>query len=250
LFTDVASREMSAGCSAACTRRKHHGDFGLIAKDDHDNMALQFPMYDALYAYCRSTTSADGGVINAMWLVSLLVVLAFARGVPAAEATQAVWEALRAPGSVVILRHSFAPGGFDPPDARLDDCSTQRNLDDNGRAQAKRIGEVFREQRIAVGAVLSSPRCRCLDTGRLAFGSAQAWEPLQGALNSSARRERQLAEIKQRIGGHREGAPLVLVTHGSVVSDLTGLNVRMGELVVLRRAADGTHVSAGQLYID
>lgn len=189
-------------------------------------------------------------MISATWRLSLLVVVAFAAAVPGADATPSVWEALRAPGSVVVLRHSFAPGGFDPPDARLDDCSTQRNLDDNGRAQARRIGEAFREQRITVGAVLSSPRCRCLDTGRLAFGHAQAWEPLQGALNSSPRRDRQLAEIKQRIGVHRDGPPLVLVTHGSVVSDLTGLNVRMGEFVVLRRAADGTRVSAGQLYVD
>jgi hypothetical protein len=53
-----------------------------------------------------------------------------------AHGSESVWDALRAPGSVVVLRHSFAPGGFDPPDARLDDCSTQRNLDARGRAQA------------------------------------------------------------------------------------------------------------------
>ncbi len=50
-----------------------------------------------------------------------------------------VWDALLEPGTVVVLRHSYAPGGFDPPDARLDDCSTQRNLDENGRAQARRM---------------------------------------------------------------------------------------------------------------
>jgi broad specificity phosphatase PhoE len=183
-------------------------------------------------------------------LVSVLVLATVAWVVPQAQATEAVWQALRAPGAVVVLRHSFAPGGFDPPDSRLDDCSTQRNLDDAGRAQARRIGEAFRQHGITVGAVLSSPRCRCLDTGRLAFGGAQAWEPLQGALGASERRSRQLAEIRQRMAAHRDGPPLVLVTHGSVVTDLTGLNIRMGEFVVMRRAADGSHVSAGQLYID
>src|SRR5438552_19035995 len=74
-----------------------------------------------------------------------------------AEASDALWEALRAPGSVVVVRHSYAPGTFDPPDAKLEDCSTQRNLDDNGRAQARRIGEAFR--RNGIGIVLSSPRC-------------------------------------------------------------------------------------------
>jgi len=184
------------------------------------------------------------------WRVWLPVLATLASAVPGAEGTEAVWQALRAPGAVVVLRHSFAPGGFDPPQARLDDCSTQRNLDEGGRAQARRIGEAFRQHGIAVGRVLSSPRCRCLDTGRLAFGSAEAWAPLQGALNAPERRDRQLAEIRQRIVAHRDGPPLVLVTHGSVVTDLTTLNIRMGEFVVLRRGADGSHVSAGQLYID
>jgi hypothetical protein len=58
-----------------------------------------------------------------------------------------------------------------------------------------------------------------------------------------------VAEIKEAIAAHRDGPPLVLVTHGSVVSDLTGLNVRMGELVVLRRGGDGVHVVAGRLYV-
>jgi len=173
-----------------------------------------------------------------------------ASGVPIAHGADPVWEALRSPGSVVVLRHSYAPGTFDPPDARLDDCSTQRNLDERGRAQATRVGEAFRQQGIAVGTVQSSPRCRCLETARLAFGRVQPWEPLQGALRDDERRQRQLAEIKEAIAAHRDGPPLVLVTHGSVVADLTGLNVPMGAFVVLRRGADGRHTVAGQLYVD
>jgi broad specificity phosphatase PhoE len=167
-----------------------------------------------------------------------------------AHAAESVWDALRAPGSVVILRHSYAPGGFDPPTARLDDCSTQRNLDATGRAQATRVGEAFRRSGIEVGVVMSSPRCRCMDTGRLAFGRAQVWEPLQGALDDSERLQRQLAEIRRAIAAHRDGPVLVLITHGSVVSDLTGLNIRMGAFVVLRRGADGTHSVAGELYVE
>jgi len=163
-----------------------------------------------------------------------------------AQAAESVWDALRAPGAVVLLRHSFAPGGFDPPGARLDDCSTQRNLDESGRAQATRIGEAFRQNGIAVGVILSSPRCRCLDTARLAFGQGQAWGALQGALNDPERRERQLGEIRKAIDAHGGELPLVLVTHGSVITDLTGLSIRMGEFLVLRRAADGSHPVAGQ----
>ena len=157
---------------------------------------------------------------------------------------------MRAPGSVVVVRHSYAPGSFDPPDARLDDCSTQRNLDDNGRAQARRIGEAFRQHGIAVGRVLSSPRCRCLDTARLAFGRAESWNVLQGALKDPELRRRLVGEIRKAIAAHRDGPPLVLVTHGSVVSDLSGLDIRMGAFVVLRRAPDGSYTVPGQLYVE
>lgn len=183
-------------------------------------------------------------------VVCATAVVASGATVGFAQGAEPVWEALRAPGTVVVLRHSYAPGGFDPPDARPDDCATQRNLDDNGRAQARRIGEAFRQHGIAVGTVLSSPRCRCLDTARLAFGQAQPWLPLQGALRDAELRQRLVAEIKAKIAAHRDGPPLVLVTHGSVVTDLTGLNVRMGELVVFRRGADGAHTVAGQLYVE
>lgn len=167
-----------------------------------------------------------------------------------AGADDAVWQALRASGSVVVLRHSYAPGAYDPPDARLEDCSTQRNLDEAGRAQAQRVGEAFRTNGIVVGAVLSSPRCRCLDTARLAFARVESWFPLQGALRDAELRRARLAEIRQRIAAHETGPPLVLVTHGSVVTDLTGLRIQMGEFVVLRRAADGRHAVAGRLYVE
>src|SRR5881409_2368818 len=123
------------------------------------------------------------------WL--LMAVAVWAALVSPAQA-ESVWDALRTPGAVVVLRHSYAPGGFDPPGARLDDCSTQRNLDESGRAQARRLGEAFKKRDLSVGVVLTSPRCRCLDTARLAFGTAEAWLPLQGALRDTELRQRQI----------------------------------------------------------
>lgn len=87
-------------------------------------------------------------------------------------APEPLMDALRAGGYTILLRHTatqeFNPDltTFDP-----DDCSTQRNLSDLGRSQAERIGESFRKLGIEVGAVLSSPYCRCVDTGALAFGA-------------------------------------------------------------------------------
>src|SRR5262245_36242121 len=125
-----------------------------------------------------------------------------------------LWDALRTPGAVVIVRHSYAPGSFDPPDATLEDCSTQRNLDEAGRAQARQIGEAFRKSGIEVGKVLSSPRCRCLDTARLAFGKVEPWIVLQGSLRDAALRQRLMDDVKRAIAEHQSGPPLVLVTHG------------------------------------
>ena len=75
------------------------------------------------------------------------------------------WAALRAGGAVVVLRHAqTVPGIGDPPGFRLQDCSTQRNLSEEGRQQARRLGETLRRAGVKVDEVLSSRWCRCLDT--------------------------------------------------------------------------------------
>ena len=83
------------------------------------------------------------------------------------------WSALKQPSSIVLFRHSNAPGGGDPAGFRANDCSTQRNLDKEGREQATRIGQRFREQGIKVEAVLSSQWCRTRETAQLAFPNMQ-----------------------------------------------------------------------------
>ena len=55
------------------------------------------------------------------------------------------WDALRAPGAIALMRHAIAPGGGDPASFVLGDCSTQRNLDGRGRAQAKTKEKVYSE---------------------------------------------------------------------------------------------------------
>lgn len=182
-------------------------------------------------------------------LVWLLAALLVAWASPA-HAADDVWEALRAPGSVIVVRHAYAPGAFDPPDAKLDDCSTQRTLDENGKAQARRLGEAFRAHDVTVGKVLSSPRCRCLDTARLAFKEPEPWGLLQGGRPNTEALRTSVAAIRKVMADHRDGPPLVLVTHGFVIAGLTGLDIRMGAFVVIRRSADGTHAVAGQLYVE
>jgi phosphohistidine phosphatase SixA len=85
-----------------------------------------------------------------------------------AAAQEDQWRALAAPGHVALMRHALTtPGVGDPPGFRLGDCTTQRNLSQEGRAAAVRLGEAYRSRAVRVARILSSEWCRCLDTARL-----------------------------------------------------------------------------------
>lgn len=148
---------------------------------------------------------------------------------------------LRRGGMVAAFRHATAPGTFDPPGFRLDDCSTQRNLDDAGRAQARRLGGWFRSQGLQPAAVRSSPWCRCVDTATLAFGRAERWAALgspRGVSESAGAEHLQL--LRQALISARAKAGFeVWVTHMFVLSDLVGTGTASGEGLILRADADG-----------
>ena len=74
-------------------------------------------------------------------------------------------------GKLIFIRHAYAPGGGDPNNFALNDCSTQRNLNNEGREQAKYIGEFFKKNKIKIDKVLSSEWCRCKETAKIAFKS-------------------------------------------------------------------------------
>jgi len=87
----------------------------------------------------------------------------------AADDSKEAWAALVTGGHVALIRHGNAPPGYggDPPGFKIDDCKTQRNLDELGREQARALGETFRKHGVRVDRILSSPWCRCLETARL-----------------------------------------------------------------------------------
>ena len=80
------------------------------------------------------------------------------------------WDALRQGGVVILMRHAITePGTGDPPGFQVDDCTTQRNLSEQGRAQAQRFGTMLASRGVRPVAVFSSVWCRCIDTGTLAL---------------------------------------------------------------------------------
>lgn len=145
-----------------------------------------------------------------------------------------LWSLLKAGGQVVLIRHTITtPGAGDPPGMRLDECGTQRNLTDAGRRHARRVGEEFRARGVPVARVLSSPWCRCLETARLAFGSTETSSALSNLFGRNENRERQVREMRTLVSGHAGKGNLVLVTHGSTISALTGVSPGTGEMVIL-----------------
>ncbi len=156
----------------------------------------------------------------------------------------AVAARLRAGRVVIAFRHALAPGTFDPPGFRLGQCSTQRNLNDAGRAQAQRIGAWFRQQGLQPAAVRSSPWCRCVDTATLAFGRADPWSalgsPRAGTEETNAAALAELRRALASAGARPEpGRFDVWVTHMFVLSALVGGSASSGEGLVLRSTGDG-----------
>jgi broad specificity phosphatase PhoE len=169
-----------------------------------------------------------------MRLAAALFALAVSAQAPADDR---LWSLLKGGGQVVLIRHTITtPGAGDPPGFRLDDCSTQRNLTDAGRRHARRIGEEWRTRKIPVERVVSSPWCRCVETAELAFGPKPGISPaLSNLFGRSENRERQVREMRSLIAGHTGKSNLVLVTHGSTIAALTGVNPDTGEMVILSK---------------
>ena len=129
---------------------------------------------------------------------------------------------------------------------RLEDCSTQRNLTDEGRRDARRLGEGFRARGIGVDRVLSSPWCRCLETARLAFGTVEAWQPLSNLFGREEARIDQVRQLRVLAGERRTGGNVVLVSHGSTISALTGVMPAPAEMVVVTPQGEGRFTLAGR----
>ncbi len=171
-------------------------------------------------------------------------------------ADDAGFAALREGGAVLALRHALARGVYDPPGFRLGDCATQRNLSDEGRAQARRIGEAFARRGLKPAAVRSSPWCRCIDTATLAFGHVEPWAALgspRGGGNggSDGSNAAGLQQLRQALAAatQQPGRFEVWVTHMFLLSALAGAAAASGEGLVLRAAADGTLRTVGRISV-
>ncbi|MFO7706874.1 MAG: histidine phosphatase family protein [Desulfobacterales bacterium] len=153
----------------------------------------------------------------------------------AAEESDAAWQLLQQGGLVVLIRHSLAPGFGDPLGFRLEDCTTQRNLSEDGRRQAQAIGEAFRRRDVPIEKVYSSQWCRCRDTARFAFGFYLEHQALNSFFEQPALKNAQTAAMNSLLEENRPlSGNLILVTHQVNITALTGIVPASSEMVLAR----------------
>jgi len=182
-------------------------------------------------------------------ILFLAFALVAAAGQPS-SADPAAWAALERPGAVAVMRHALAPGTGDPPGFALGDCTTQRNLDERGRAQAEAIGDAFRARGIRVDRVLSSQWCRCLETAeRLDLAPVEPLPALNSFFRARSRRAEQTRATREFLAAAPDDERLVLVSHQVNILALTGRATRSGEIVVIEVAGDGTVTVAGEITV-
>lgn len=158
------------------------------------------------------------------------------------------WAALEQPGAFAIMRHALAPGVGDPAAFDLEECATQRNLNDVGRAQARAIGAAFRERGVAFDAVLTSQWCRCRETAELlALGPVEDAPAFNSFFRETDARGAQTRDALAQIDGRADR--VFIVTHQVNISALTGTGTRSGEVLVVRRGAEGLDV-LGRIYLE
>lgn len=181
-------------------------------------------------------------------LVLLLVALSLLTSflAPSTSATElAVWDKLQGTnpkGYVLLLRHSYAPGVGDPSNFRLNDCSTQRNLADAGRADAKEIGEWLKRRQLQILRVESSRWCRARETAQLLdLGKVKLNKNLDSLFQETdIDNHPKTLKVRNQILKHRKNRGLlILVGHYVNIAALTGVGVNSGEGVLVRADKSG-----------
>ena len=169
-------------------------------------------------------------------IISLLLnVLIFSLFSFHSHSSEQNWKPAQEGNKVLLIRHSLAPGGGDPTGFKIDDCKTQRNLNRKGINQSKKIGKLFKKNKVLIDQILSSQWCRCKDTAKYAFGNFKEFTALNSTFQSPYNKNepKQLKELYNFVKKwDGKGKNLVLVTHYSIITAVTNAVPSSGEIVI------------------
>ena len=151
-----------------------------------------------------------------------------------ADSKKNIIEKLKAGGKLIFIRHAYAPGGGDPENFNIYDCSTQRNLSESGRIQSRKIGNFFKENRIKIEDVYSSEWCRCKETASLAFKNFKTKSFLNSFFSSkfAHKKKSQIKDFQKFLNIWDKKNNLIFITHYVVISEILDYPPSSGEIVV------------------
>ncbi len=137
-------------------------------------------------------------------------------------------------GKLIFIRHAYAPGNGDPNNFNLNDCSTQRNLNKEGREQAQQIGKFFKKNNIEIEKVLSSEWCRCKETAKIAFKNFSTNNFLNSFYSSkyAKNKDKQIKALNDYIRKFQSDKNLILITHYVLIAEVLDYAPSSGEIVV------------------
>ena len=181
-------------------------------------------------------------------ILSLTFLIAMPTAASAADQSDVI-NRLKAGGHILMIRHALAPGNGDPPNFKIDDCATQRNLDDTGRDQARSIGVWLRNNDVTSARVYSSQWCRCLETARLLnLGPVQELAALNSFYERTQDRGPNLKALNDFISQQPvTGELIILVTHFVTIAGIAGTGVSSGEGVLLTLHDEAPYTVVGRL---
>jgi phosphohistidine phosphatase SixA len=135
---------------------------------------------------------------------------------------------------LIFIRHTYAPGSGDPSNFNLNDCSTQRNLSEDGKKQARKIGEFFTNNNIKIEKVFSSEWCRCKETAEIAFKDYSTKNFLNSFYSPKYKKNKtkQIEELEDYVQQFKSSKNLVFVTHYVLISEVLNYAPSSGEIVV------------------
>ena len=151
-----------------------------------------------------------------------------------ADSKKNIIENLKVGGKLIFIRHAYAPGGGDPENFNIYDCSTQRNLSESGRIQSRKIGNFFKENKIKIEKVYSSEWCRCKQTAFLAFENFKTKSFLNSFFSSkfAQNKNSQMRDFQKFLLDWDEKTNLIFVTHYVVISEILDYPSSSGEIVI------------------
>ncbi len=137
-------------------------------------------------------------------------------------------------GKLIFIRHAYAPGGGDPDNFNINDCTTQRNLSDSGRVQSQKIGDFFEQNKISIGKVYSSKWCRCKETASIAFKEYETKNFLNSFFSAkfANNKKKQIIDFNKFLNTWDKDQNLVFVTHYVVISEILNYAPSSGEIVI------------------